>query len=144
MFLGYVDKNISPMNKFRVLVAGVVLRVTEFTEVTKTGNVADLPDFSAAATGTNQKVEFDITVPDHHAFEVGYLKEWYNEANANGDVPATAYRTAVLMRLNNDGSPGTIDTLINAFPSAETAPPGNTNDTNMAVRKFKLTADEAV
>ncbi len=112
---GVIEAGHIPVNKWAFKVLGAPpLTITEQSGIEDELEVAELPDRTVASGGNRKAIEFDLTMPEHHAVEQLYMEAWYK--SSQDPVTPDYKRPATLIHYDIHGTAKRTWTILGVFP----------------------------
>lgn len=141
MLKGKIQENHIPLNKFDLIVSGMIpITLVTTDNIEEKLAVVDLPDRTKRSGGQTGAIEFTGKIPLHHDVQVAALEAWYDMGK--DPVQAGYLKSASLMWYRNNGDPRPFE-LVNLWISGRTIPGGDMkNDGEEAELTFNFVCDE--
>lgn len=100
---GIIQPDPAQMSRFELIILGQPLIVfTKVAGLEEELEVITLPDRSEVSSGNTKPITFTATSMMHHAIEMAFLTEWWNEGK--GDVTLTHKKEGMLLYKKTGGS----------------------------------------
>lgn len=141
---GTISGDIIPVNKFRLLVAGMVpITFVKVGALEEELERTDLPDRTRATGGNTKPLEFEVETPAHHKVEQVALEGWFRESK--DPVSPTYKKTATLVLQSNTGAITRSFSILGMFPVKRGLPDLDMgNEGEAAMIKWTFSADSLV
>ena len=141
---GTIGGDIIPVNKFKLLVAGLVpITFTKVGSLESELERVDLPDRTRATGGNSKALEFEVETPAHHKVEQAALEAWYREGH--DPVSPTYKKVGTLVLLSNSGAITRSFSILGMFPVKRGLPDLEmANEGDPAMVKWTFSADDVV
>lgn len=141
---GVILPDYLPQNKATLIVPdlGVPITVLQISGLEDELDTAELPDRTNGSGGRKKQVEFDVTIPAHHAVEVAAMEAWFKLGQ---DPVQIIHKKICSIELESQSKlqRGTI-ALAGAFISKRALPDFDLdNDGEMTTITYTIKADHA-
>jgi hypothetical protein len=143
MLKGKIKENHIPLNKFELIIAGLVqITLTTTDDIEAALAVVEMPDKTKRSGGQTGAVEFTGTIPMHHDVEIAALELWFKQGQ--DPVQSGYLKAGSLVFYRNDGTPRPFE-FVNLWISSRKIPGGDMkSDGEAAMLTYKFQADEVL